>query len=216
MSPSGLRLEGPETPVNLNADQLRAVEHPGGPLLVLAGPGTGKTGVLVARIAHLVANRGVRPDRILALTFSRRAADEMSEWVRSRVPEAAFVETRTFHSFALSIVRRYASALGLRMAPEIMATGEQWALVSELLADESSEVRPGAPGSGAPRLRFAELLSPDPANMDRGVGGTPSIEAGEREVIALVLGTGATAVMDDRRAHSSGRRTSGFTGKSSS
>lgn len=77
-------------------------------------------------------------------------------------------------------------------------------------------LRPGAPGSGAPRLRFAELLSPDPANIDRGVGGTPSIEAGEREVIALVLGTGATAVMDNRRAHSSGRRTSGFTGKSSS
>jgi superfamily I DNA/RNA helicase len=133
--------------VNLNADQLRAVEHPGGPLLVLAGPGTGKTGVLVARIAHLVANRGVRPDRILALTFSRRAADEMSERVKSRVPEAAFVETRTFHSFALSIVRRYASALGLRMAPEIMATGEQWALVSELLANESSEAWGLAPGT---------------------------------------------------------------------
>ena len=59
---------------NLNADQLRAVEHPGGHLLVLAGPGTGKTKVLVARIAHLVGERGVSPDRILALTFSRRAA----------------------------------------------------------------------------------------------------------------------------------------------
>ncbi len=90
VSPSGLRLEDPETPVNLNADQLRAVEHPGGPLLVLAGPGTGKTGVLVARIAHLVANRGVRPDRILALTFSRRAADEMSERVRSSRPRGSF------------------------------------------------------------------------------------------------------------------------------
>ncbi len=70
------------------------------------------------------------------------------------------------HSFALSIVRRYASALGLRMAPEIMATGEQWALVSELLADESSEVRPGAPGSGAPRLEFAELLTAGCAKID--------------------------------------------------
>jgi len=89
---------------NLNADQLRAVEHPGGPLLVLAGPGTGKTGVLVARIAHLVADRGVRPERILALTFSRKAADEMSERVRSRVHDAALAETRTFHSLALSVV----------------------------------------------------------------------------------------------------------------
>jgi hypothetical protein len=51
----------------LNADQLRAVEHPGGPLLVLAGPGTGKTGVLVERISHLVAGQGVSPERILAM-----------------------------------------------------------------------------------------------------------------------------------------------------
>ncbi len=132
---------------NLNADQQRAVEHPGGPLLVLAGPGTGKTGVLVARIAHLVGERGVRPDRILALTFSRRAADEMSERVRSRVPEAAFVETRTFHSFALSVVRRHPTPLGLSMPPGIMATGEQWALVSELLAEESDEEWGLAPGA---------------------------------------------------------------------
>jgi superfamily I DNA/RNA helicase len=121
----------------LNADQLRAVEHPGGPLLVLAGPGTGKTGVLVARIAHLVADRGVKPERILALTFSRRAADEMSELVRPRVPDAALVETRTFHSFAVSVVRRHPAPWDLSIPPEIMAGSVQWALVTELLAEES-------------------------------------------------------------------------------
>lgn len=120
----------------LNADQLRAVEHPDGPLLVLAGPGTGKTGVLVARIAHLVGERGVSPERVLALTFSRRTADEMRARVTSRLPEAEKVEVRTFHSFALSVVRRHAGALGLRSAPEIVPTNEQWALVSDILGSE--------------------------------------------------------------------------------
>lgn len=121
---------------DLNAAQLRAVEHSGGPLLVLAGPGTGKTGVLVSRIAHLVGERGADPKRILALTFSRRAADEMKERVRQRVPETVLIDARTFHSFALYVARRHASALGLARAPEILPTAEQWALVSELLAGE--------------------------------------------------------------------------------
>ena len=121
---------------NLNADQLKAVEHQGGPLLVLAGPGTGKTGVLVQRISHLVADRGVSPERILALTFSRRAADEMRARVTSGLPEAEKVEVRTFHSFALSVVRRHAASLGLRSAPEIVPTGEQWALVADILGEE--------------------------------------------------------------------------------
>jgi superfamily I DNA/RNA helicase len=133
--------------LTLNADQLRAVEHTVEPLLVLAGPGTGKTGVLVARIAHLVADRGVSPGRILALTFSRRAAEEMHSRVKDRVPEAAFIETRTFHSFALSVVRRHSAALGLSRAPEIIPTGEQWALVSDLLLDEDPADWGLAPGA---------------------------------------------------------------------
>lgn len=122
--------------LTFNDKQRQAVEHAGGPLLVLAGPGTGKTGVLVSRIAYLVAEKGVSPGRILALTFSRRAAEEMHSRVKERVPEAAFIETRTFHSFALSVVRRHAAALGLARAPEIIPTNEQWALVSDLLLDE--------------------------------------------------------------------------------
>jgi len=62
---------------------------------VLAGPGTGKTGVLVERISHLVANKGASPERILALTFSRRAADEMRARVTAGLPEAEKVEVRT-------------------------------------------------------------------------------------------------------------------------
>ena len=132
---------------SLNADQLRAVEHSAGPLLVLAGPGTGKTGVLIERISHLVGDRNVTPERILALTFSRRAADEMRARVTARVPEAEKVEVRTFHSFALSVVRRHAGSLGLPSAPEIVPTTEQWALVSDILGDEDSEAWGLPPGA---------------------------------------------------------------------
>jgi len=62
---------------------------------VLAGSGTGKTGVLVERISHLVANKGVSSERVLALTFSRRAADEMRARVTAGLPEAEKVEVRT-------------------------------------------------------------------------------------------------------------------------
>src|SRR5687768_4452300 len=123
----------------LNEMQRKAVEHPGGPLLVLAGPGTGKTGVLFARIAHLVGERGVSPERVLALTFSRRAADEMRARVTAQSPEAEKVEVRTFHSFALAVVRRHAGSLGLRSASKIVPTNKQWALVSDVLGSEELE-----------------------------------------------------------------------------
>ncbi len=133
--------------LTLNSDQLRAVEHSAGPLLVLAGPGTGKTGVLIERVSHLVGERNVNPERILALTFSRRAADEMRNRITARVPEAERVEVRTFHSFALSIVRRHTGSLGLPSAPEIVPTAEQWALVSDVLGDEDPEAWGLPPGA---------------------------------------------------------------------
>jgi DNA helicase-2/ATP-dependent DNA helicase PcrA len=121
----------------LNPDQRRAVEHPGGPLLVLAGPGTGKTGVLVSRIVHLIEEREVGPDRILALTFSRRAADGMQSRLHKFSEAAGEVEVRTFHSFALRLVRRHHAELGLDLPPEILPTARQWAVVRDLLTDEN-------------------------------------------------------------------------------
>jgi DNA helicase-2/ATP-dependent DNA helicase PcrA len=99
--------------VGLNEEQLAAVTHPGGPLLVLAGAGSGKTTTLSRRVAWLV-EQGVAPERVLLLTFTRRAAREMLGRVRSVVGSgSAGIVGGTFHSVAYRLVRSHAAALGL-------------------------------------------------------------------------------------------------------
>ena len=95
---------------DLNDMQERAVRHPGGPLLVLAGAGSGKTRVLTFRIAYLVGELGVSPRRILAVTFTNKAADEMRRRVADLVGrEAGMAWIGTFHSMCARILRREAS-----------------------------------------------------------------------------------------------------------
>ncbi|AHY47829.1 UvrD/REP helicase N-terminal domain [Rubrobacter radiotolerans] len=133
--------------IELNEAQRRAVEAPGGPLLVLAGPGTGKTGVIVARILHLIEARAVEPSRILALTFSRRAADGMQARLLDASEAASGVEVRTFHSFALRLVRRHHAELGLKLPPEILPTTTRWATMHDLLSGEDAADWNLAPGT---------------------------------------------------------------------
>ena len=98
----------------LNPDQLRAVTHGGGPLLVVAGAGTGKTQVITRRIAWLIATRRAKPSEILALTFTDKAAEEMAVRVDQLVPYG-YTDTAisTFHAFGDSLIRDYALELGL-------------------------------------------------------------------------------------------------------
>jgi DNA helicase II / ATP-dependent DNA helicase PcrA len=97
----------------LNPDQLDAVVHTDGPLLVVAGAGSGKTRVLTHRIAHLVGEHGVNPMRILAITFTNKAADEMRDRVAALVgPVARKMWVSTFHSACVRILRREAAAIG--------------------------------------------------------------------------------------------------------
>src|SRR6266581_2146172 len=82
----------------LNPAQREAVEHLEGPLLIFAGAGSGKTRVLTTRIANLVARRQVWPDRLLAVTFTNKAAREMRERVARLVPDADRMWVGTFHA----------------------------------------------------------------------------------------------------------------------
>ena len=97
----------------LNSEQRRAVEHFEGPCLVLAGAGSGKTRVLTTRVCHLVMKHGVPPDRILAVTFTNKAAQEMRERVVSMLggaPKGIWMST--FHALGARLMRRHAPVLG--------------------------------------------------------------------------------------------------------
>jgi len=118
----------------LNDAQRAAVEHPGGPLLVLAGAGSGKTRVLTARIAHLIQARGVRADRIFAVTFTNKAAEEM----RGRVATLLGADPRglwigTFHSLAARLLRREAPLLGFSPSYSIYDSEDSEQLLGRML-----------------------------------------------------------------------------------
>src|SRR4051794_18419187 len=128
----------------LNSQQRAAATHSGGPLLILAGAGTGKTTTLCARVAWLVCE-GVPSERILLLTFTRRAAREMLQRARALVPASAQVLGGTFHSVGHRLVRRHASALGLPGGFGVLDAGDA-ADVLDLLREEH--------GHAAARTRF--------------------------------------------------------------
>ena len=118
--------ESPAWLEDLNPEQRAAATHPGGPLLILAGAGTGKTTTLCARVAWLVSE-GVAPERIMLLTFTRRAAREMLQRTRALAPipaGAGGVLGGTFHSVAHRFARLHAAALGLGPGFGVLDAGD--------------------------------------------------------------------------------------------
>jgi DNA helicase-2/ATP-dependent DNA helicase PcrA len=127
----------PEWLERLNEAQRRAVETTDGPVLVLAGAGTGKTRVLTTRLAWLLWRRLAFPSQLLAVTFTNKAAREMKDRVHAMVGEAADgIWLGTFHSIAARILRRHAEAVGLRPDFTILDADDQLRLVKQLLLAE--------------------------------------------------------------------------------
>jgi len=121
----------------LNAEQREAVETAEGPLLILAGAGSGKTRVITYRIAWLIENCGVRPSSILAVTFTNKAAEEMRERVERLVPLVGQVMARpwisTFHSFCVRVLRQDGERIGLRRDFSIYDEDDQLRVVKACL-----------------------------------------------------------------------------------
>ncbi|MGH7490941.1 MAG: ATP-dependent helicase [bacterium] len=119
---------------DLNAEQREAVEYPGGPLAIVAGAGTGKTRVITYRIAYLIAAKITKPNQILALTFTDKAAAEMEERVDLLVPYGyTDVTISTFHSFGDRLVREFAVDLGLDSDFKLLSSAEQALFLREHL-----------------------------------------------------------------------------------
>lgn len=130
-------------PPQLDAEQRRVVAHRGSPLLVLAGPGTGKTTTLVEAMATrlggstlrhgTLADDALKPEQVLGLTFSRSAAADWRDRLISRLGGGVTPSVSTFHSFAFSLVRRYPHLLGLMAAPRLLAGHEEETAVRDVV-----------------------------------------------------------------------------------
>ncbi|MEU9620200.1 ATP-dependent DNA helicase [Streptomyces sp. NPDC048155] len=131
-------------PPLLDAAQRAVVDHPGGPLLVLAGPGTGKTTTLVETVAARVA-RGTDPARVLVLTFSRKAAVELRDRMAARLGAARGPQATTFHSFCYALVRAHQDADLFAEPMRLLSGPEQDVTVRELLAGQLELERDGFP-----------------------------------------------------------------------
>ena len=127
----------------LNPEQRAAVEATEGPVLVLAGAGTGKTRVLTTRLAHILAQGKARPWELLAVTFTNKAAREMRERITHLIGPAAegMRWLGTFHSVAAQILRRHAELLGLKSSFTILDTDDQERLMKQLIEAENIDAK---------------------------------------------------------------------------
>jgi len=133
---------------DLNPSQRAAVEHRGGPLLIVAGAGSGKTRVLTRRIAHLLATGDATPGQILAITFTNKAAGEMKERVAELVgARARAMWVSTFHSACVRILRSEASRLGVTSSFTIYDQADSLRLMTMVIRDQDLDPKKYTPRS---------------------------------------------------------------------
>ena len=144
---------------SLNDKQCEAVVHSGAPLLILAGAGSGKTRVITTKIAFLIQERGINPSQILAVTFTKKAANEMKERAVNLEPRAAGAQIRTFHSFGAWFLRRYADEAGLTPSFTVYDDNDSAVIVTKALPT----IKKRDAGIAAHKIALAKdyCLSPD-------------------------------------------------------
>ncbi|MEH6477483.1 MAG: UvrD-helicase domain-containing protein, partial [Sneathiella sp.] len=130
----------------LNEGQLAAVEATDGPVLVLAGAGTGKTRVLITRLAHILYTRNIKPWEILAVTFTNKAAQEMRERTAGIIgPAAIEIKLGTFHALGVWLLRRHAEMVGLQTNYTILDPDDQVRLLKQILIEQGVDVKKWPP-----------------------------------------------------------------------
>ena len=138
----------------LNDEQRAVALHRGGPALVVAGAGSGKTRTVVYRIDHLIAERGAHPAEILAVTFTNKAAGELKERLSALVGRpAGDIWTATFHSAALRVLRVYGERVGLMPGFPVYDEADQQEIIKQILSEEGLSARPGAVRSWIDRVK---------------------------------------------------------------
>ena len=132
---------------NLNSAQKEAVIHTDGPLLIVAGAGSGKTRVLTSRIAHIIKEKRAFPNQILSVTFTNKAAKEMQNRVSKIIKNDAtgLSWLGTFHSICAKLLRRHAAAVGLNSNFTIVDTDDQVRLIKNICKSENIDVKKLAP-----------------------------------------------------------------------
>jgi DNA helicase-2/ATP-dependent DNA helicase PcrA len=153
----------------LNPPQREAVLHGDGPLVVFAGAGSGKTRVITHRVAHLIAERGVTPWRILAVTFTNKAAEEMRERLEHLVPGTAReLQVGTFHATCARLMRRHHDRIGVKRDFTIYDDADQKAMVARVLRDLGYDDKRFPPKTIAGRMEKAKQEMIAPAELDAG------------------------------------------------
>jgi DNA helicase-2/ATP-dependent DNA helicase PcrA len=147
-----------DTLAHLNSQQRLAVEHGRGPALVLAGAGSGKTRVIAHRIAHLIRNGAARPENILAVTFTNKAAQEMRERVHTLLGPSRTAEPliTTFHSLCVRVLRREIQRLGYKRDFSIYDTDDQQRLMKQIFEDEHRSKKELSPREILSRISYAK------------------------------------------------------------
>ena len=149
--------------MQLNPQQQEAVECTEGPLLIIAGAGSGKTRVLTQRIAYLITEKQVNPWNILAITFTNKAAGEMRERVDQLSTDGSSVWVSTFHSTCVRILRRYIDRLGYDTNFTIYDTDDQKHVIKDIIKMQDLDTRIYKDRSLLSAISAAknELISPE-------------------------------------------------------